>query len=355
MARDVEGFIAAFEAKLHGAPDYPAKLLGLAEAVAGMDAPLRAMQLARKALAAAPEDAELRMRARHMLSSLLPGYHAAMMNDTRRNAAWDAALRSAIRPGMLVLEIGTGAGMLALMAARAGAQVVTCETSAVAAEFAREIATANGLADRISVITAHSRHLQVGEHLPRKADMLVCDIFADTLLGFDPLPAIADARARLLAPGAPCMPRAASLHAALASWSDYDRCGAVESAAGFDLTPFADVIPTYQRRVGTSELALLTGAAQLFRFDFAQETFPPKDRSEARVEALADGEAHCIARWIRLELDDERVLEARPEAGARSFNGLTLAPLDEPVRLGVGEVARIGAAYEGRRVITWLD
>ena len=46
----------------------------------------------------------------------------------RAITAYDAALRRAIRPGCRVLEIGTGSGLLAMMAARAGAaQVVTCE------------------------------------------------------------------------------------------------------------------------------------------------------------------------------------------------------------------------------------
>ena len=59
---------------------------------------------------------------RQVLGKRIPGYHIPIMNNARRNAAWVKALRNAIRPGMHVLEIGTGAGMLALIAARAGAE-----------------------------------------------------------------------------------------------------------------------------------------------------------------------------------------------------------------------------------------
>ncbi len=155
-----------------------------------------------------------------------------MMNDARRNETWDKALRAAIRPGMHVLEIGTGAGMLALMAARAGAQkVVTCEIDEVPAALARELAARNGYADRISVITKRSQDLKLGVDLERPADLLFCDIFADDFFDFDPLTAIADARKRLLAPDARTVPAAGGVRYALAHHSDYRRSYHADQAA----------------------------------------------------------------------------------------------------------------------------
>lgn len=353
---EVEGMIAAFEAALQGRPDYGYNLIGLAEAVALKKRPARAAALARKAIAAAPDDPATRMRARRLLGSLLPGYHVPMMNDARRNLAWDAALKAAIRPGMLVLEIGTGAGMLALMAARAGARVVTCETNAVAAAAAVELAALNGYADRIDVVPANSKDLRVGEHLDRPADLLVCDIFADGLLGFEPLSAIADARERLLAPGAPSVPRAASLRAALAHWEDYPRTGHIGRAAGFDLAPFADFVPAaIARPIDVAGLALLSVDEAVFRFAFDGGPRPASSgRTAVSLEVTESGEANAIARWIRLELGGDIVLEARPEPGGTFFSGLTLAPLDAPVAVQAGDAATIGAAHNGSAVDTWL-
>jgi len=54
---------------------------------------------------------------------------------------------------MDVLDIGTGAGLLALAAARLGARVTAIDNDAAATATARRNADANGLADRIEVVT----------------------------------------------------------------------------------------------------------------------------------------------------------------------------------------------------------
>ena len=356
MSEEIEQMIAAMDAALQGRPDYPYHLVGLAEMAALKKHRIRAIDLARKALALAAGDPATRMRARRLLGAMLPGYHVPMMNDARRNAAWDQGLRAAIRPDMLVLEIGTGAGMLALMAARAGARVVTCEYEPAAAMLAGELAALNGFADRIVVVPTNSKDMTIGGALDRPADLLVCDIFADDLLAFDPLSAIADARARLLAPGAPVVPRAASLRAALAHWSDYQRTGRIGRAGGFDLAPFADFVPaSIGRPIDVAGLTLLSDGEDAFRFDFNGPRAPGSARRSFPVTVTTRGEANVIARWIRLELDSDVMLEARPEAGGTFFSGLTLAPLDAPVAVEAGERRMIGAAHDGRSITTWLD
>jgi hypothetical protein len=71
------------------------------------------------------------------LSTGVPAYHWRMLRDEPRNAIYARAIARHVRAGMTVLEIGTGAGLLALMAARAGARVVTCESNPMIAAAAR--------------------------------------------------------------------------------------------------------------------------------------------------------------------------------------------------------------------------
>ncbi|HEY1605123.1 MAG TPA: 50S ribosomal protein L11 methyltransferase [Allosphingosinicella sp.] len=356
MGLDLDELAARFEAAVRDDPEAGFKLVGLAEMASRAKDPERALALARRALAATPGDPATRMRARRLLGALLPGYHVPMMNDARRNAAWDAALRAAIRPGMLVYEIGTGAGMLALMAARAGAEVVTSETNRTAARMAVALAERNGLAGRIKVIAKDSREVQLGQDLPRRADLLVCDIFADELLGFDPLPAIRDARARLLADDAASVPASVELVAALASWDDHDRLGRIGAAAGFDLRDFADFVPASIRRpIDAPGVALLSEPVPIVRFPLPAVPRGGAERGAVETLVTESGEAHAIARWIRLELDAERILEARPEPGGTFFSGFTLAPLDAPVAVKAGEVRRIGTFRNGRAIDTWLE
>src|ERR1700740_172103 len=79
------------------------------------------------AIAAAPENMEVRDLVRGLLAKGVPPSHLPMLRDCPRHQCYKTAIERAVRPGMRVLEIGTGAGLLSLLAARAGAQVITCE------------------------------------------------------------------------------------------------------------------------------------------------------------------------------------------------------------------------------------
>ena len=79
-------------------------------------------------------------------------------------SSYGPALERAKRPGDTVFEIGTGSGIVAMMAARAGAgRVVTCEVLPVMADAAREIVELNGLSDLITVINKKSTHRLSGD------------------------------------------------------------------------------------------------------------------------------------------------------------------------------------------------
>jgi type II protein arginine methyltransferase len=352
----IEQWIAALETAMRAKPDYPYNLAGLAEIVAEKKHELRAYELARKALALADGDPRTVARCRRLLHSLVPRYHIAMMNDARRNAAWDAALRAAIRPGMHVLEIGTGAGILALMAARAGAaRVTTCEMNPIVAQMAREIAAQNGFADRIDVVAKRSQDLMIGTDLERPADLLFCDIFGDSLLDFDPLTALADARQRLLAPGAPVVPARGALRLAPAHWQDYARSAYIGTAVGFDLGGFAAFSATaLPLMIGNPAVRLLAPPQEAFGFDFSAKSFALSDRRELAFEFPAAGTVNGLMRWIRLDLDKQTFLEARPEPGAVFFSSPVFCPLPEPMAMAARQTLRAGVGYNGSSVETWV-
>lgn len=339
--------ISAFLLGIESQPGNARNLVGLAEVVLGKKEKFRAFELARKALNEGSGDPAVETRARALLGSLLPGYHVPMMNDTRRNRAWDRVLRRAVRPGMRVLEIGTGAGMLALMAARAGAEkVTTCEHNPIAATIAREICDRNGYGDSIDVISKRSQDLIPGVDLERPADLLFCDIFADTLLAFDPLPALADARLRLLATGAPVVPAAGVIRLALASWKGCAITCRARCAADFDISAFADLVrPSVAIAIGNPDVSLCSPEADAFRFDFRSPSHPEAGRIELTLEADHDGIVDGIIQWIRLELDSETILEARPEPGATFFSSPQFWPLPEAVEMRRGDVLGVVAEY----------
>ena len=84
-------------------------------------------------------------------SEVVP-WHFPMMNDNVRNDAYENALKAALRSGGTVLDIGSGSGLLAMMAARHGAtQITTCEVVSMVAEKAKIIIERNGFKEKIQI------------------------------------------------------------------------------------------------------------------------------------------------------------------------------------------------------------
>jgi hypothetical protein len=352
---DIERMIESFEAALKGRSNYAIGLVGLAEVAANKQFRLRAFELCRKALTMDAGNAEVLTKARGLLSSLLPSYHIPMMNDARRNIAWSKALSCSIRPGTRALEIGTGCGMLALMAARAGAEkVTTCERDPILAMLAREIAERNGLGDRIDVIAKPSTALLMGTDIHERADVLFCDIFGDSLLDFEPLAALVDARRRLMKPHAIVVPAAGAIRLALAEWAGYSVHGLVNHSAGFDLTAIASLVPqSILLSIGDVGLMLKSRPVEALRFDFAAASQPTHGRNQLLVEVKEDGVVNGIVHWLRLELDEDTVLEARPEPGAIFFSSPRFWPFSSQLSMKRGETVRVSIAHDEKRLMIW--
>ncbi len=130
--------------------------------------------------------------------------HIRMLNDRRRTAAFQQAIRDTVRPGDVVVDIGTGTGILAATAALAGAGRVYAIEATPVARLAREVFRSNGLEDRITVLEGRSTQVTV----PEKADVVVSEIIGDDPLNEGVLPVMADAVVRLLKPGGRLIPHA---------------------------------------------------------------------------------------------------------------------------------------------------
>lgn len=310
-----------------------------------------AYRLAREARALAPDDADIASRTAQAIAGGVPAWHFSIVRDDARNQAWDAAIRRAVAPGTRVLDIGAGTGLLAMMAARAGAAAVTsCEMNPAVADAAAEIVALNGLADRVRVVPSHSEELDAERDMGGRADLFVSEIVSNDLLGQGALGIVEDAARRLLAPGARVIPAAGTIRVALARWEGLDaqRLGEV---AGFDLAPFnrLERVP-HRLRVGDTRLVLAGAAADLFAFDFASGgPFAP---GRAGVELHAgDGPANGIAQWIRLQLDSEGVYENRPGPGASSCWFCLFTPLVRPVAAGAS--VRVHGAHNKLELRIW--
>ncbi len=95
-----------------------------------------------------------------------------MLEDRIRIDAFYEALRGAIRPGAVVMDIGTGPGVMAILACELGASRVYAIESSEVIQVAREIAAANRCADKIEFFEDLSTNVSI----PVKADVIVSDM-----------------------------------------------------------------------------------------------------------------------------------------------------------------------------------
>ncbi|KAG2432543.1 hypothetical protein HXX76_008888 [Chlamydomonas incerta] len=110
-------------------------------------------------------------------SGMLLPYHMSMLNDRMRTRSYAAGIRAAVaeaqaqRAGgaepLVVLDVGAGTGLLSMMAARAGAEmVVGCERELALAVAAGALVAENELGDRVRIVQAHSKSLSVAPPPP---------------------------------------------------------------------------------------------------------------------------------------------------------------------------------------------
>jgi type I protein arginine methyltransferase len=140
-----------------------------------------------------------------------------MIADAGRFGAYAKAIAATVRPGDTVAEIGCGPGVFSLLACRAGARRVFAIESGDSIQFARQLATANGFADRIEFFQSDSRKTD----LPERVNVIVSDIRGVLPLYDHAIPTLEDARQRLLSAGGIMVPQRDMLKAAVIEAEEY--------------------------------------------------------------------------------------------------------------------------------------
>lgn len=335
---------------------YPA-VRGNAQAMAMLSIVLRekglhddAVALAGAAIDAAPYSMAVRDLIGHAFAVGVQSFHVPMLLDDARNAAYARAVRQMVRPGMRVLEIGTGGGLLAMLCAQAGAIVTTCETHPMIAATARAIVARNGLSDRVTVIAKQSDQMQIPEDMDAPAELVVHEIFGARLFDEGVTEALADARARLLLPGAPALPPRAEIRCALArSLGRRQRVGEVE---GFDMSQFNLLgAPGRQFTARRGKIEYCSEAASVLRMDY--DAAPPFGPQTETISLLSTGgRVDGVLQWIRLDFGATGTLENHPDAldDANSW-GPSMFDFVTPIDTQAGDVIDVTFSHKGMRLI----
>jgi len=125
-----------------------------------------------------------------------------MVSDRPRTNAFAAAIREVVQPDDVVLDLGTGTGILAMFAAKAGARKVYAIDVTNIAEVATALVKANGLSNQIQVLRGRASELK----LDQKVDLIISEWLGNAAFSEGMLHAVLDARDQYLTPTGRMLP-----------------------------------------------------------------------------------------------------------------------------------------------------
>jgi protein arginine N-methyltransferase 1 len=257
--------------------------------------------------------------------------HRGLLQDETRTNAFREAIRRVVTPESVVLDLGTGSGILALFAAEAGARRVFAIDATHSADLASFLTRHLGFGDRIQVFHDHSTKVE----LPEPADILVTETLGS--FGFEEriLGSVIDARARLLQPDAIIIPRRIELYLVpIDDASIYDTRVKWWSGKpyGFDFSPLAVFASNIVFVGSVGSASFLAPPARVIETDLS--TITGSD-VEGRVyfTAARAGTLYGFAGWFRATLADG--IELSNEVAGLSWEQVFLL-LETPIDVVAG-------------------
>ncbi|WP_245300523.1 tetratricopeptide repeat protein [Rhizobium sp. YK2] len=352
---DAKGAVECLESALRASPLNPVALNNLAVALVQANRQNEALDAFRKLAGLQPENVLAQHQIRRLTSRIVPFWHIPMLNDVRRNDAFEAAIAKVVQErgtAAPILDIGAGSGLLSMMAARAGAtNIVTCEAVPLIAETASRIVAQNGFGNSITVVNKVSTELTVGLDLEARADILVSEILSSDLLAEDILNTFEDAHARLVNKGATVIPRSATAVGCLVESEVLSKYAFVDDVSGFDVSEFALLAANRLPIHGTmTDWKRLSPDTELQTIDLTR----PKHREEIRVieiPVIADGTAAGIVQWMKIDLADGIEFANHPDDYSDGGWLQVLHPFAKPVAVKAGSLFRIVAGHDRSSLI----
>ena len=263
-----------------------------------------------------------------------------MIQDRVRTEAYARALRECITPDSVVLDMGTGVGIWALLACQFGARKVYAVDPNEVIQVAREFARANGYADRIQFIQDMTTRIS----LPEPADLIVTEMHGVLPMFEQNIASIIDARRRLLAPGGRMIPEKETVWAVpIESVESYDHLMLPWSRNPFGLDlqrAIKFVVNQWRRsksRIAPEQfLAKPAGWATLDYRTLEEVSFI------GRAEWTADrtGTGHGVLVWFDTTLVDGVSFSTGPEAPEIIF-GNGFFPWSKPVSISAGDTISV--------------
>lgn len=274
----------------------------------------------------------------------LMGFHRHLVDDRVRTDAFMEAVRRTVRPGDVVIDLGTGTGLYAIEACRAGAVRVYAIDHSDIIHAARRLVAHHGVSDRVVFLQESSYDVR----LPELADVLVSECLGVMGVGGTMVPALTELAARSVKPGGRVVPgRISLLLAPLESSVNFAHVNAwtTDGPGGLDLSPLQSLANQNLYHTLVTPEALIAPAALLGSVVPRDGIDDPFDAS-VRFAPTSARTLHGFVGWFDVELCDGLTFSTSPGDPPTVWQQIYF-PLPEAVPVDAGE--RIEVEYRMTR------
>lgn len=278
-------------------------------------------------------------------------FHRELLDDAERTLAFRDAIRATVKPGDVVVDLGSGSGILSFFAIEAGAARVYAIEKQHMADVAALLARHNGYADRVTFLHEHSLEAT----LPERANVLVTETLG--MLGLDEqiLSATIDARSRFLLPGAAIIPARVALSAVPVELP-YDHQRLVgwwsEPRHGLDLAPLRLFASNSQYGAHINEDAYLAAPAPLIDVDLhAIDSVDVTGRTSFTI--ARDGLCHGFGAWFDASLVADGSIRVTNRIPHKTHWMQAFLPLETPIEVVRGNVVDLELQSRDGRAWRW--
>jgi predicted RNA methylase len=252
---------------------------------------------------------------------------ASLLSHKFRIAKFSLAIERSIHPNNIVFDLGTGSGILAILAAQQGARVTAIDANAESLKYARQAAEKNGVAEKIEFIHSHFYDFKPQE----KADVILCEMLSSVMLIEQQIPASRYAVNHLLKTDGKIIPQEVKLFVV-----------PVENEVLWNRFHIEGLqFPRIPQTVNKEHSKDLANLQELETFDLTTQSNQP-DRIDKHLEfeIVQSGVAHGIVGMFESKLFEDITLNM--EDGWREL----FLPFPESVETKVGDRLRIRVAFK---------
>jgi len=271
----------------------------------------------------------------------LQGHHRHLLADDVRTNAFLSALEHVVKPGDVVVDLGTGTGVLAAKASRLGARKVYAIEATSMIDVAHAMFVENNIKN-VEIVRGRSTEID----LPEKANVIVSECFGPLAVGGTMIEAVADARDRFLERddgSGTILPASVDLFLtpieSEACWSFVNAFSA-ERRYGLTMASLDRLARNNAYRASLEPNELLAPALQVHAVDL--QTFSPPDvrsatafTSSVTFRASRSGNLHGYAGWFVAKLASSVTLDTGPGQPQTVWNQVFF-PLEEATPIVAG-------------------